>query len=97
MPIRHGDAQDLGAVVLVQVERKPTPAAADVEHAQRALALVRALHGELGGQVRLLVALGVFEAVGRVAVVAHGVLAILVEEQLVEAAATAKTSQNPKG
>ena len=63
---------------LVQVERRPAPAAADVEHALAGLQI------ELGGDMRLLVGLGLFEAVGGIGEVGAAVLPVVVEEEVVE-------------
>ena len=63
---------------LVEVERHPAPAAADVEHP-----LAR-LERELGGDVRLLVGLRLLEAVGGVGEISAAILAVGVEEEIVE-------------
>ena len=64
----------------VEIEREAAPAAADVEHLHAGLEI------QLGGDVRLLVELGLFQAVRRIAIIRHRILPVLVEEQLVEAA-----------
>ena len=74
------DAEHVDVVMAVEVEREPAPAAADVEHLHARLEI------ELGGDVRLLVELRLLEAVRGVAEIGAGILAVLVEEQLVEPA-----------
>ena len=82
---REGHAQHFRAVMLVEIQREAAPAAADIQHAQGAVHLARLLHVHLGGDMGLLVELGLFQAdIGR-AVIAHGVLPVLVEEQFVQA------------
>ncbi len=81
---RQRDAEHLAAIGAVQIEREPPPAAAEIEHAH--VRPVLGGDGELGGDMRLLVELRLFQAdIGR-PVIAHGVLSVLVEEQLVEPA-----------
>jgi hypothetical protein len=75
---RERDAEHVDVVMAVQIEREAAPAAADVEH------LHARLEVQLGGDVRLLVELGLLEAVRRVAIIGAGILPVLVEEQLVE-------------
>ena len=75
---RERDAEHVDVVMAVQVEREPAPAAADVEH------LHARLEVQLAGDVRLLVELGLLEAVRGVEIVGAGILPVLVEEQLVE-------------
>ena len=77
---RERDAEHFDAVMPVQIEREPAPAAADVEHLHPRLQM------QLGGEMRLLVELRLFEAVVGVAVIAAGILAVGVEEQFVQPA-----------
>ena len=76
--LRQGDAGDVDPGDLVQIERHPAPAAADVEHSLARLQM------QLGGDVRLLVGLRLFQAVGRVGEVSAAILAVGVEEEVVE-------------
>ena len=75
---RERDAEHVDVVMAVEIQREPAPAAADVEH------LHAGLQVQLGGDVRLLVELGLLEAVRRVAIIGAGILPVLVEEELVE-------------
>ena len=77
---RQRDAEHVDIVMAVQIEREPAPAAADVEH------LHAGLQVQLGGDMRFLVELRLLEAVLGIAEIGAGILAVLVEEQLVEAA-----------
>ncbi len=78
LALGQGDAEHVDARDLVQEERHPAPAAADVENA------LAGLERELGGDMRLLVELGLLEAVLRVGEVGAAVLLVLVEEEFVE-------------
>ena len=77
---RQRDAEHVDVVMAVQIQSEPAPAAADVEH------LHAGLEVQLGGDMRLLVELGLLEAVRGVAEIGAGILAVLVEEELVEPA-----------
>ena len=57
--LRQRDPEHVDAGDLVQIQRHPAPAAADVEHA------LPRLQVELGGDMRLLVGLRLLEAVAR--------------------------------
>jgi hypothetical protein len=74
------NAEHLAAEMAVEVEREAAPAAADVEHPHAGF------QPQLGRDQRLLVDLGALKRVRRVLVIGHGVLPVLVEEQLVELA-----------
>jgi hypothetical protein len=75
----EGDPEHVDSRHLVQEQRHPAPAAADVEHA-----LAR-LERELGGDVRLLVELRLLQGlVLRVGPVSAAVLLVGVEEEVVE-------------
>ena len=76
--LRQGDAEHVDAGDLVQIERHPAPAAADVEHA------LAGLERELGGDMRLLVRLRLLEAVGGVGEISAAVLPVVVEEEFVQ-------------
>ena len=78
LALRQGDAEDVDPGDLVQIERHPAPAAADVEHA------LPRLERELGGDMRLLVGLRLLEAVAGVGEVSAAILLVVVEEEFVE-------------
>ncbi len=62
----------------MDVERHPAPAAADVEH------LEPGPERQLGDDMRLLVDLRLFQAVGRIGEIGAAILAVAIEEEIVE-------------
>ena len=76
--LRQGDAEHVDAGDLVQIQRHPAPAAADVEHA------LPGLQRELGGDMRLLVGLRLLEAVAGIGEIGAAVLLVGVEEEVVQ-------------
>ena len=74
------NAQYLAAEMAVEIESEPAPAAADIEQAHARL------QPQLGGDQGLLVDLRAFQRVRRILEIGHGILPVLVEEQLVELA-----------
>ena len=77
----QGDAEHVDVGDAVEIEREPAPAAADVEHP-----LAR-LEVQLGGDMGLLVELGLLEAVARIGEIAAAILQVGVEEEPVEVVA----------
>ena len=73
--LRQGDAEHVDARDLVQIERHAAPAAADVEHA------LAGLERELGGDMRLLVGLGLLQAVAGVGEIGAAILQVVIEEE----------------
>ena len=79
--LRQRDAEHLDVGDAVEIQGKPAPAAAYVEH------LHPRLETELGGDMGLLVELRLFDAVRRIGEVAAAILEVGVEEELVEVVA----------
>ena len=79
--LRQGDAEHLDVGDAVEIQGKPAPAAADVEH------LHPRLEAELGGDMGLLVELRLVDVVRRIGEVAAAILQVGVEEELVEVVA----------
>jgi hypothetical protein len=79
--LRQGDTKHLDPGDAVEIKRHAAPAAADVEHA------LPGFQVELGGNMRLLVGLRLFQAVGGVGVIGATVLAVRVEEEVVQVVA----------
>ncbi len=76
---RQRDAQHVHIRHTIEIERHAAPAAADVEH------LLAGLQGELGGDVRFLVELGLFQADRlRIGEIGAAILPVRVEEEIVE-------------
>ncbi|MCY1171295.1 hypothetical protein D9M73_114000 [compost metagenome] len=75
---RKRHAQYLGTRHLVQVQRHATPAATDVEHGHAGL------QREFGRDMRFLVVLRLFQAVGRIGKIGAAILAVGVEEEIVQ-------------
>ena len=74
----QGDAEHVDVGDPVQIERHPAPAAADVEHPLPRLQM------EFRGDMRLLVGLRLIEAVRRIGEIGAAILAVDVEEEVVE-------------
>ena len=75
---RQRDSGDVDSGDLVQIDRRPAPAAADVEHP------LAGLQVQLGGDMRLLVGLGLLQAVSGIGEVSAAILPVVVEEELVQ-------------
>ena len=78
---RQGDAEHVDVGDPVQIQREPAPAAADVEHP------LAGLQVDLGGEVGLLVELGLLQAVARVGEVAAAILHVGFHPEPVEVVA----------
>ena len=76
----QGDAQYLRAMIARECQRHAAPAAADVEHAHARL------EAELGGDMRLLLRLRLFQRVVGRAEIGAGILPVGIKEQIVERA-----------
>ena len=76
--LRQRDAGHVGAGHFGEIEPKPAPAAADIEHA------LSGLQQQLGGEVPLLGELGVVERLVGVFEIGAAVLPVGVEEQRIE-------------
>ena len=82
--LREGDAGHVDSAVAMQVERHAAPAAADVQHFHAGFQV------QLGGDMRLLVLLRLFQADARLIVhigeIGAAILAVAIEEERVERA-----------
>ena len=76
--LREGDAGDLHIRILGEEAGHAAPAAADIQH------FLPRFQGELGGDMRHLLHLRLFQAVIRRLVIGAGILPVLIKEQVIE-------------
>ena len=76
--LRQGHTEHVDTAGAVEIKRHPTPAAADVQHA------LAGFQVKLGGDMRLLVNLRLFQTVRRIGEVGAAILHVGIEEEPVE-------------